>query len=63
MLTAGDVVHSADGEAARGSVNADVTIESLLPSLLIDPRPMEVVDGSGVSLGIVDRDAVAQVLD
>ena len=42
---------------------ATVTVESLLPDLLIDPRPVEVVGPEGASLGIVDREAVARVLD
>jgi glycine betaine/proline transport system ATP-binding protein len=63
VLTAGDVVHPSNGDAPREKVEASVTIESLLPALLIDPRPLEVVDESGSTLGVVDRDAVARVLD
>jgi hypothetical protein len=44
-------------------VEATVSIESLLPALLTDPRPLEVIDESGTTMGIVDRDAVARVLD
>jgi glycine betaine/proline transport system ATP-binding protein len=61
VLTAGDVMHAADGELPRGAVNANATVESLLPDLLTDPRPLEVVDV--VEVGIVDRAAVARVLD
>ena len=63
VLTAGDVVHPSNGEAPREKVEASVTIESLLPGLLTDPRPLEVVDETGSILGVIDRDAVARVLD
>lgn len=63
VLTAGDVMHATDGEAPRGVVQVTATVESMLPDLLTDPRPLEVVDGSGASLGVVDRDAVARVLE
>lgn len=63
VLTAGDVMRAADGQTPRGAVDATATVESLLPALLTDPRPLEVVDSSGVSLGIIDREAVARVLD
>jgi glycine betaine/proline transport system ATP-binding protein len=62
VLTAGDVMHPTDGGAPRGSVETSATVESLLPDLLTDPRPLEVVDEAGASLGVVDRDAVARVL-
>jgi hypothetical protein len=35
----------------------------MLPGLLIDPRPLEVVDDAGEPVGVVDRNAVARVLD
>ena len=63
VLTAGDVMHPADGQAPRGSVESTATVESMLPDLLTDPRPLEVVDASGGHLGVVDREAVARVLD
>jgi glycine betaine/proline transport system ATP-binding protein len=63
VLTAGDVMHPADGQAPRGAVESTATIESMLPGLLTDPRPLEVVDASGLSLGVVDREAVSRVLD
>jgi glycine betaine/proline transport system ATP-binding protein len=63
VLTAGDVMHPADGQAPRGSVDSAATVESMLPDLLTDPRPLEVVDASGAHLGVVDREAVARVLD
>jgi hypothetical protein len=55
-------MHPTDGGAPRGSVETSATVESLLPDLLTDPRPLEVVDEAGASLGVVDRDAVARVL-
>lgn len=63
VLTASDVMHAIDGQVARGTVAATATVESMLPDLLIDPRPLEVVDATGASLGVVDREAVARVLD
>ena len=63
VLTAGDVMHPADGQSPRGVVEMSATVESLLPGLLTDPRPLEVIDGEGKSLGVVDRDAVARVLE
>lgn len=63
VLTASDVMHAIDGQVARGTVESTATVESMLPDLLTDPRPLEVVDASGVSLGVVDREAVARVLD
>lgn len=62
VLTASDVMHPSDGQVARGTVEAMATVESMLPDLLTDPRPLEVVDAAGVSLGVVDREAVARVL-
>ena len=63
VLTARDVMHAADGESPRSTVQVTATVESLLPDLLTDSRPLEVVDESGMSLGVVDRHAVAKVLD
>ncbi len=63
VLTASDVMHAIDGQTARGTVEATATVESMLPDLLTDPRPLEVVDDTGASLGVVDREAVARVLD
>ena len=63
VLTAGDVMHAADGEQPKGTVSLLATIDSLLPDLLTDPRPMAVVDDQGSRVGVVDREAVARVLD
>ncbi len=62
VLTAGDVMHEVDGSDPRGSVTADVSVESLLPGLLVDPRPLAVLDDTGATVGLVDREAVAAVL-
>jgi hypothetical protein len=39
------------------------TVESLLPTLLVDPRPLAVLDAAGTEVGVVDRAAVAGVLE
>lgn len=62
VLTSRDVMHPVDGEQARGTVSANEPIETMLPGLLVDPRPLAVVDESGATIGLVDRDAVAKVL-
>lgn len=63
VLTAADVMHPRDGETPRTSVSAVATIDSLLPDLLIDPRPVAVVNEAGSEVGVVDREAVARVLN
>lgn len=63
VLTAGDVMHATDGVEPRGTVPRGESVESLLPGLLVDPRPLAVVDESGVTVGQVDRAAVAAMLD
>ncbi len=63
VLTAGDVMHGRNGETPHSSVPVGMTIDSLLPELLTDSRPVSVVDDSGAEVGIVDRQAVARVLN
>ncbi len=63
VLRARDVMHPANGAATSGSVHGDELIERILPTLLIDPTPVTVVDGAGTPIGIVDRAAVAAVLE
>jgi glycine betaine/proline transport system ATP-binding protein len=63
VLTAGDVMRPVDGQTPRGAISLSATVESMLPGLLIDPRPLEVVDDAGEPVGVVDRNAVARVLD
>ena len=62
VLTAGDVMHAPNGESARSRVSIGATIDSLLPDLLVDPRPVAVLDDRGLEVGLVDREAVARVL-
>ncbi len=63
VLTAADVMHASDGTAPGTTVLPAASVESLLPELLTDSRPVSVVDETGNVLGVVDRDAVAAVLD
>ncbi len=63
VLTAADVMHDAAGAPPVASVSPHASVDSLLPELLTDSRPLSVVDDAGTILGIVDRDAVAAVLD
>ncbi len=61
VLTAADVMQP--GEGGGRQVRADQSVESLIPLMLDDPAPLTVVDGSGLTVGIVDRTAVMAVLD
>jgi glycine betaine/proline transport system ATP-binding protein len=63
VLTAADVVKPGDGTTTVGQVLSSDTVESLLPRLLADPRPVSVVAENGNHLGIVDREAVIAVLE
>ena len=63
VLTAGDVMHPAAGETPQGSAPADTPVEALLPALLVDARPLVVLDDEGVEVGVVDRAAVADMLE
>ncbi len=63
VLTAADVMHPADGAEPRGTVPGDQSVETLLPGLLVDPRPLAVIDETGTEVGVVDRAAVAEVLE
>jgi glycine betaine/proline transport system ATP-binding protein len=63
VLRVGDVMQAADGQRGTGSVPASATIESVLPELLVDSHPVAVVDDDGIQVGIVDRKAVARVLE
>jgi glycine betaine/proline transport system ATP-binding protein len=62
VLTAGDVMHEANGVDGSRTVSVDTTVEALLPSLLQDPRPLTVVDALNQAVGQVDRAAVASML-
>lgn len=50
------------GEPGRRRVEHDRPIEVVVPMLLDDPEPIEVIDASGESLGVVDRHAIAEIL-
>lgn len=63
VLKVGDVMQATDGNRARGSVPASATIDSVLPELLVDSTPLAVVNDEGVEIGVVDRKAVARVLE
>lgn len=63
VLKVGDVMQAADGNRARGSVPATATIDSVLPELLVDSTPVAVINDEGVEVGVVDRKAVARVLE
>ena len=63
VLTAADVMHEVTAAEPRGNVAGEESVEALLPGLLVDPRPLAVIDSSGAVIGMVDRDAVAAVLE
>lgn len=63
VLTAASVLSSEDGSRAVRRVHLEDTIETVLPALLNDMAPIGVDDAEGTSVGVVDRAAVAQVLE
>ena len=60
VLTAADVMH-AGGDGGR-TVQADRSVESLIPMMLDDPSPLTVLDHAGTVIGAVDRTAVMTLL-
>ena len=60
VLTAKDVMVSGTGGSRR--VRAADLVEMLIPRLLDDPEPLDVVDAAGVSIGAVDRATVSALL-
>lgn len=62
VLTANAVARSNDQSTVASDVRGTDTVESILPALLSDPRPLGVVDSHGRRIGIVDRQAVIAVL-
>lgn len=63
VVTAGALARGpaqSDGDVRR--VAAADTIEMLLPALLDDPSPIEVVGDDGGVIGCIDRDAVVRLL-
>ncbi|NNE94510.1 MAG: glycine betaine/L-proline ABC transporter ATP-binding protein [Acidimicrobiales bacterium] len=61
VLTAGDVMQTQTTSGTR-SVPASATVESLLPLLLEGDDPIGVSDADGRTVGVVDRNAVTQIL-
>ncbi len=66
VLTAADVAHPPDVhrglDADWKRVDSTATVESLIPLLLADPLPLVVRNSAGQSLGVVDRQAVQDLL-
>lgn len=63
VLTAATVVKEGVELPNGRKVHLDDTIETVLPTLLNDIAPVGVEDGEGHHVGVVDREAVAQVLE
>ncbi len=61
VLTAADVMHDIAEPGWRTVTSSDL-IETLVPLLLDDPRPLTVIDESGQEVGSVDRAAVSGML-
>lgn len=60
VLTARDIMRS--GHDGVRSVQASRSVESLIPMMLDDPEPLDIVDESGTSIGAVDRAVVSALL-
>lgn len=63
VLTAAAVTRPGSSEGASHRVHLEDTIERVLPHLLSDSNPVGVDNASGEAMGIVDRKAVAHVLE
>jgi glycine betaine/proline transport system ATP-binding protein len=63
VLTAASVLSAGDGTLATHRVHLEDTIEMVLPALLNDMAPIGVDDAEGTPMGVVDRAAVAHVLE
>lgn len=63
VLTAASVLKDGHGLPNGKSVGLDDTIETVLPALLNDSTPIGVDDKEGHRVGVVDREAVAHVLE
>lgn len=63
VLTAADVMAEPNGTETSGTVKSSDTIESLLPVLLQSGQPIGVVDETGQTVGVVNRNAVAALLE
>jgi glycine betaine/proline transport system ATP-binding protein len=62
VLTARDVMDATTTGGGWRSVSALDTVESFVPYLLDDTRPLTVVDGASNPIGLVDRAAVSRLL-
>ena len=60
VLTAADVMVNGAGGSRR--VHAGDLVETLIPMLLDDPEPIDVIDATGISIGAVDRATVSALL-
>jgi glycine betaine/proline transport system ATP-binding protein len=63
VLTAATVTKPGDADGAAHRVHLEDTIETVLPHLLNDSTPVGVDDAEGTAVGVVDRAAVAHVLE
>lgn len=63
VLTAAAVTRPGDANGAARRVHLADTIETVLPHLLNDTKPVAVDDAEGTEVGVVDRAAVAHVLE
>ncbi|HEY7563774.1 MAG TPA: glycine betaine/L-proline ABC transporter ATP-binding protein [Acidimicrobiia bacterium] len=63
VLTAASVLAAGDSSGATHRVHLEDTIERVLPHLLSDSTPVGVDDAEGTAVGVVDRGAVAHVLE
>jgi hypothetical protein len=63
VLTAASVMAAGDSAGASHRVHLEDTIERVLPHLLSDLSPVGVDDADGKAVGVVDREAVAHVLE
>ncbi|HEY5650162.1 MAG TPA: betaine/proline/choline family ABC transporter ATP-binding protein [Acidimicrobiia bacterium] len=62
VLTARDVMEVTDAAEGWREVQESDTVESIVPFLLDDNRPLTVVDVAGTPIGLVDRAAVSRLL-
>jgi glycine betaine/proline transport system ATP-binding protein len=60
VLTARDVMRSGGGSGR--TVQAGRSVESLIPMMLDDPAPLDVVDSAGRSIGTIDRAVVSALM-
>ncbi|MGH8923157.1 MAG: quaternary amine ABC transporter ATP-binding protein [Acidimicrobiia bacterium] len=63
VLTAASVTRPGDANGAAHRVHLEDTIETVLPHLLNHTTPVAVDDAEGTEVGVVDRAAVAHVLE